>query len=224
MRPKPSYLSFRHPFVVKRVSRRKLRLWGQVRPGGRHEVQIERKQGGDWKRIATLRTARGGYWQRKLRSGGGTFRYRWGCGQEAHERQRARPLARLQGFLQDRGASVRGRSYLHEHMFPTALQRLRLSLRGGVALAVEFATLGELVPEYREPELPGDDSGRSAGRLIREQTLPAVRPSTAAARARLERRGTVTAVQPECAERLRAPSRQPRRRRPSPPAPPQACA
>ncbi|MGH2838118.1 MAG: hypothetical protein ACRDJY_07195, partial [Thermoleophilaceae bacterium] len=69
-------------------------------------------------------------------------------------------------------------------MFPTALQRLRLSLQGGVALAVEFATLGELVPEYREPELPGDDSGRSAGRLIREQGLPAVRPSTAAARAR----------------------------------------
>ena len=82
MRPKPSYLSFRQPFVVTRVSRRKLRLWGQVRPGGRHEVQIERKRGGAWKRVASLRTARGGYWQRKLRSGGGTFRYRWGSGKK----------------------------------------------------------------------------------------------------------------------------------------------
>jgi hypothetical protein len=126
--------------------------------------------------------------------------------------------------LQDRAPSVRGRSYLHEHMFPTALQRLRLSLRGGVALAVEFATLGELVPEYREPELPGDDSGRSAGRLIGERARPAVRPSTAAARARLQQRGTVTAVEPECALRVRAPSRQPRRRRPAPAVPPQACA
>ena len=42
MRPKPSYLSFRDPFVVNRLSRRNLRLWGQVRPGGRHDVQIGR--------------------------------------------------------------------------------------------------------------------------------------------------------------------------------------
>ena len=80
MRPKPSYLSFRQPFVVKRLGRRKLRLWGQVRPGGRHEVQVERKKGARWKRVATVSTTRRGYWQRKLRSGGGTFRYRWGSG------------------------------------------------------------------------------------------------------------------------------------------------
>ena len=125
-------------------------------------------------------------------------------------------------------------------MFPNALQRLRLSLIGGAALAAEFATLGEVVLEYREPELPGEDSGRSAGRLIGEQGLPAVRPATAAARARLSRRGTVTAqgqtlaaldeallddggLTP-CAERVRAPSRQPRRRRPAPDARAQFCA
>src|SRR5688500_10336690 len=106
-------------------------------------------------------------------------------------------------------------------MFPNALQHLRMSLRGGFALAVEFATLGELVLDA-EPELPrepahhGEDLGRSAGRLIGEQGLPAVRPSTAAARARLQQRGTVTAVEPECASRVRAPSREPRRRRPAP--------
>ncbi|MFL6039624.1 MAG: cellulase family glycosylhydrolase [Gaiellaceae bacterium] len=82
LRPKPSYVSFRQPFVIKRLSRRKVRLWGQVRPGGRHEVQIERKKGRHWKRVATLRTRRGGYWQRKLRSHGGTFRYRWGPGKK----------------------------------------------------------------------------------------------------------------------------------------------
>jgi hypothetical protein len=91
-------------------------------------------------------------------------------------------------------------------MFPIALQRLRVSLRGGIALAVEFATLGELVLE-EEPELCGEDQGRSAGRLIGEQSL----------------RGTVAAVEPECASRVRAPSREPRRRRPEPPAPAQAC-
>lgn len=112
-------------------------------------------------------------------------------------------------------------------MFPIALQRLRMSLSGGLALAVEFATLGELVLDaeselseralLREPKgLSGEDQGRSAGRLIGEQGLPAVRPSTAAARARLQQRGTVTAVEPECASRVRAPSREPRRRRPAP--------
>jgi hypothetical protein len=91
-------------------------------------------------------------------------------------------------------------------MFPIALQRLRVSLRGGIALAVEFATLGELVLDA-EPELHGEDQGRSAGRLIGEQSL----------------RGTVTAVEPECAERVRAPSREPRRRRPAPALPVQPC-
>ena len=92
-------------------------------------------------------------------------------------------------------------------MFPIALQRLRVSLRGGVALAVEFATLGELVLEDAGPEPRGEDLGRSAGRLIGEQSP----------------RGTVTAVEPECASRVRAPSREPRRRRPAPDAPAQPC-
>lgn len=126
-------------------------------------------------------------------------------------------------------------------MFPVALQRLRVSLRGGVALAVEFATLGELVLEHPEPELRGGNQDRSsAGRLIGEHRRPAVRPLTAAARAQLlakqpaspaadedyslATRGTVTAVEPQCAEaRVRAPSREPRRRRPQPDAPQLFC-
>jgi cellulase (glycosyl hydrolase family 5) len=80
MRRKPSYLSFRQPFVAQPRGRRHVRLWGQVRPGGRHQVTIERKKGGGWKKLATLTTTPRGYWQRKLRSHGGTFRYRWGSG------------------------------------------------------------------------------------------------------------------------------------------------
>jgi hypothetical protein len=79
MRKKPSYASFRHPFVVLRKGRR-LRLWGQVRPGGRHDVTVERRRRGHWKAIATATTTRRGYWQRKVRRRAGTYRYRWGAG------------------------------------------------------------------------------------------------------------------------------------------------
>jgi hypothetical protein len=79
MRKKPSYASFRHPFVVLRAGRR-LRLWGQVRPGGRHDVTVERKRGGGWKKVTTATTSRRGYWQRKIRRRSGTYRYRWGRG------------------------------------------------------------------------------------------------------------------------------------------------
>jgi hypothetical protein len=82
MRPKPSYLSFRQPFVAQRRGRRHVRLWGQVRPGGRHDVTIERRKGGGWKKATNVSTTRRGYWQRKLRSRGGTFRYRWGSGKK----------------------------------------------------------------------------------------------------------------------------------------------
>lgn len=79
MRKKPSYASFRHPFDIKRRGKR-LRLWGQVRPGGRHDVTIERKRRGNWKTVATATTTRRGYWQRKIRRRAGTYRYRWGSG------------------------------------------------------------------------------------------------------------------------------------------------
>ena len=78
MRKKPSYASFRHPFDIKRRGKR-LRLWGQVRPGGRHDVTIERRRGGAWKQIATAATTRRGYWQRRIRKRSGVYRYRWGA-------------------------------------------------------------------------------------------------------------------------------------------------
>jgi Cellulase (glycosyl hydrolase family 5) len=79
MRKKPSYASFRHPFVIKRRGNR-LRLWGQVRPGARHDITIERRRGGRWSQLASLATTRRGYWQRGVRRRAGTYRYRWGAG------------------------------------------------------------------------------------------------------------------------------------------------
>jgi hypothetical protein len=79
MRKKPSYDSFRAPFTAKRQGKR-VRFWGQVRPGGRHDVTLERKKGRSWKPVFTTRTSRRGYWQRKRRTRAGTYRYRWGAG------------------------------------------------------------------------------------------------------------------------------------------------
>jgi hypothetical protein len=79
MRKKPSYDSFRSPFVIRERGGR-LRLWGQVRPGGRHDVSVERNRGGGWNRIALARTKRLGYWRGNIRRRTGTYRYRWGAG------------------------------------------------------------------------------------------------------------------------------------------------
>ena len=79
MRAKPAFRSFRHPFTARRRDGR-VRLWGHVRPGGRHRVTVERRKGKGWKRVARVRTGRTGYWQRSLRGPRGTYRYRWGRG------------------------------------------------------------------------------------------------------------------------------------------------
>src|SRR6185503_18494043 len=79
MRKKPSYESFRCPFVLHRRGKR-LRFWGQVRPGTRHEVTLERKRRSGWKPVLTARTTSHGYWQRAVRKRSGTYRYRWGRG------------------------------------------------------------------------------------------------------------------------------------------------
>ena len=79
MRQKPSYDSFRCPFVLHRRGKR-LRFWGQVRPGRRHDVTLQRKRGGDWKAVTTARTTRRGYWHRSVRKRPGQYRYQWGRG------------------------------------------------------------------------------------------------------------------------------------------------
>ena len=177
-----AYLSFRQPFVVNRLSGASCAYGARSAPAAVTRSRSS-ASGRRLERVATVGTTRRGYWQRKLRSRGGRSDA-LGPGKASAASATTSGVAAVAArFLAGSRAFVRGRSYLHEHMFPTALQRLRLSLRGGVALAVEFATLGELVPEYREPELPGDDSSRSAGRLIRNELARGSPLSTAAARA-----------------------------------------
>ena len=79
MREKPSYGSFRCPFVLHRRGKR-LRFWGQVRPGRRHTVTLQRKRHGRWKALTTVQTTGRGYWERSVRKRSGTYRYRWGSG------------------------------------------------------------------------------------------------------------------------------------------------
>ncbi|HEX2105260.1 MAG TPA: hypothetical protein VHF51_16530 [Solirubrobacteraceae bacterium] len=58
-RPKPALRSFPQPFWADRtLARRATRLWGQVRPGGAHEVRVQRRAPGSagWTTIRRLRT------------------------------------------------------------------------------------------------------------------------------------------------------------------------
>ena len=54
------------------------RLWGQVRPGGAHELVVERRlRGGSWRTFAHVRTDARGYWTLRRRvSPGAAYRYR----------------------------------------------------------------------------------------------------------------------------------------------------
>lgn len=78
---KPSYAGFRAPFVPTRRSGSTVRTWGQVRPGGRTTVQLQRKSGRKWKTIATVKTDAHGGFRRDVRvRGKATLRYRWSGG------------------------------------------------------------------------------------------------------------------------------------------------
>jgi hypothetical protein len=74
-RAKPSLAHFDTPFAL---DVRRGRLWGQVRPGGRHTVTVERRRfGGSWRRLAVVTTDSRGYWTRRERLRGVTaYRFR----------------------------------------------------------------------------------------------------------------------------------------------------
>jgi hypothetical protein len=74
-RAKPSLAHFDTPFAL---DPRRNRLWGQVRPGGRHTVTVERRRfGGGWQRLAVVTTDSRGYWTLRERFRGTTaYRYR----------------------------------------------------------------------------------------------------------------------------------------------------
>jgi hypothetical protein len=74
---KPAYAAFPRPFV-----KTKRGFWGQVRPGGRRTVTLEKRSGGRWKRVVKLQTDANGYWQRRGKSRG-QWRYRSAGGTSA---------------------------------------------------------------------------------------------------------------------------------------------
>jgi hypothetical protein len=95
-RAKAAYKSFAHPFVIaasRPRSGKKVRFWGQARPGGAHVVAIEFRRGrrGKYKQLKRLRTDGRGYFAVRLRARSGYFRYRYGGG-GASGRTRAQRL------------------------------------------------------------------------------------------------------------------------------------
>lgn len=76
---KRSLAHFPNPFVVHGSGRSGLLLWGQARPGGRHEVEIQRRPPGSrvWRRRASARTTSRGYFALRLRRAAGAYRFRW---------------------------------------------------------------------------------------------------------------------------------------------------
>lgn len=74
-RPKPAYRVFRHPFVITGN-----RFWGQVRPGGAHQVRVEyrRRSNGRFRLVAQVLTDRRGYFNFPLPGRKpGQYRYRY---------------------------------------------------------------------------------------------------------------------------------------------------
>ena len=80
MRKKPSYDSFRAPFI--RQAARQARALLGPGPPRRPPRRDPRAQEGPLagSRSFTVGTTRRGYWQRKARARDGTYRYRWGAG------------------------------------------------------------------------------------------------------------------------------------------------
>jgi hypothetical protein len=70
-RKKPAFRSFPHPFVISRG-----RFWGQVRPGGAHQVAIQVRRGGGWRTLRFVSTNARGYFRVRLRARRGrAYRY-----------------------------------------------------------------------------------------------------------------------------------------------------
>jgi hypothetical protein len=76
-RPKPALTIFPNPFYaqVKRGSK-KVRLWGQVRPGTSWTITLEKFNAGAWVALKTVQTDAFGYWSQRLPlTGKATYRF-----------------------------------------------------------------------------------------------------------------------------------------------------
>jgi hypothetical protein len=89
-RPKGALATFKHPFWALRRSRRSVRLWGQVRPGGRQTVTLEKRSStGRWNTVTRVGTDARGFFRRDVTtSSGGTYRFRYAGGTSSTRRVR----------------------------------------------------------------------------------------------------------------------------------------
>jgi hypothetical protein len=78
---KPALKSFANPFFIdQRPGSRKVRLWGQVRPGVTHRVTVQRRKRGStrWTKVKTLSTNGSGYWKLAQTVSATTdYRFQW---------------------------------------------------------------------------------------------------------------------------------------------------
>lgn len=76
---KPSSRSFPNPIVVRGSGRSRLLIWGQARPGGAHQIVVERRRPGAkaFAQIARARSSSRGYFQLRVARRPGSYRYRW---------------------------------------------------------------------------------------------------------------------------------------------------
>jgi hypothetical protein len=65
-RAKPALAAFARPVHAFRRGRATVRVWGQVRPGGRHRVAVQRRSGSAWRTVADVATDARGAFQRDL--------------------------------------------------------------------------------------------------------------------------------------------------------------
>ncbi len=87
---KPAAASFPNPFWATSYSgSRAASLWGQVRPGGAHQVAIERRIGGrPYRKVAEAETDPQGYFRVRLPLGTtARFRYSWNAGTSAKNKR-----------------------------------------------------------------------------------------------------------------------------------------
>ena len=87
-RPKGALTTFRHPFWAVRRDARTVRLWGQVRPGGRAIVRLQRRSGsGTWVTLTDSATDLRGFFRRDVRiRSASTFRFTYAGGTSSTRR------------------------------------------------------------------------------------------------------------------------------------------
>ena len=83
--PKAAYYNFTDPFWISDTRPRRGRgitLWGQVRPGDRHRVQVQYRSrpGRSWRTLFHRATDGNGYWTRRIKARTGQFRFIWDDG------------------------------------------------------------------------------------------------------------------------------------------------